>query len=129
MNRVTRLTWIASVDMEHLVGAILGSGTVLSFGLVIAGLMLRAAIGGPVGIEEPLYGTNVLQFILADLHRLSPQLWPVVLTHLGVAVLLVSPYVRVLVSLLSFAFLERSWSHTLLTGSVLTLLTYILFLG
>ena len=43
--------------------------------------------------------------------------------------LLLTPYVRVLASLLYFAFAARNWKYALFTGFVLAVLSYSLFLG
>lgn len=130
MNRVARAKWIASFDMEDLVSSILKTSLLVSIGCVMAGLVFqRMSPGGAVG-EDRLQGTNVLHFVLADRYRLtSPPLWPGLLIHLGIAVLMVSPYLRVVSSLFYFACVERSWKHALLTSIVAATLTYILLFG
>lgn len=130
MKNIARATWIAGFDMEDLISSILRSGMWISMGLVMAGLALQATGAGQGGFEDRLQGTNVLQFLLADLHRAgSPRLWLSLLAHLGVAVVLVTPYARVLASLYYFACVERRGTHALLTSLALVTLTYILFLG
>jgi len=49
------------------------------------------------------------------------------LINLGIAVLILTPYVRILASVLYFAFVARNWKYTLFTASVLGVLTYSLF--
>ena len=51
------------------------------------------------------------------------------LVNLGIAVLLLTPYVRVLMSMLYFVFVERNLKYALFTGFVLAMLTYGLFTG
>ncbi len=129
IKRAARKQWIARFDMEALVSAILRQGMVLSLGLISAGVALRYASDRTVGFEDHLRGTNVLQFLLADIHQVaSPRFWPSAVAHVGIAVLLLIPYLRVLASMLYFVFVERSRVHALLTGLVLLTLTYILLI-
>ena len=130
MTPIARATWIARFDMEDLISVILRSGMLIGMGLVMAGLTLQVIGAGRGGLEARLQGTNVLQFMLADLPRVgSPLLWPALLAHLGVAVVLLTPYARIVASLYYFAYVERRWTHALLTSLTLIALTYILFLG
>jgi uncharacterized membrane protein len=46
----------------------------------------------------------------------------------GIVVLLLTPYVRVLASMLYFAAVEHNLKYTLFTGFVFSVLTYSLFL-
>lgn len=130
MKSVTRARWIASIDMEQLVSSILRNGTLLSMGLILTGLVLRWSRGRELYADRHLQGTNVLQFVLNDIHRVdSPKPCASMLIRLGVAVVFLTPYLRVLASMLYFAAIERRWTHTLLAGIVFTLLTYVLFFG
>lgn len=126
-----RLKWIASFDMEDLVGWILQRGTWFSIGLLLASAILRRSSAyWHAGADPPLQGTNVLHLLLADLRGMAtPRFWPSGLAHLGIALLMLTPYVRVLASVFYFAWVERSGRHALLTGSVALMLTYIVFLG
>jgi uncharacterized membrane protein len=58
----------------------------------------------------------------------SHELRPRVLINMGIAVLMLTPFVRVLASVFYFALVERNWKYTLFTGFVLCVLTYSLFL-
>ncbi|MGZ3606158.1 MAG: DUF1634 domain-containing protein, partial [Thermodesulfobacteriota bacterium] len=58
----------------------------------------------------------------------SHELRPRVMINMGIAVLMLTPFVRVLASVFYFAFAERNWKYTLFTGFVLGVLTYSLFL-
>jgi uncharacterized membrane protein len=119
----------APLDMESLVGSILLGGVLLSTGLLIAGLVWHWAATHHLGLEYALMGVNFFQFLLADIRQAaSGALRPRVLVSLGLAVLMVTPYLRVLASILYFAFVERNWKYTLFTGFVFTVLTYSLFL-
>ena len=126
-----RLKWIASFDMEDLVGWILQRGTWFSIGLLLASAILRRSSAyWHAGADPPLQGTNVLHLLLADLRGMAtPRFWTSGLAHLGVVVLMLIPYLRVLASVFYFACVERSGRHVLLTGVVAAVLTYIVFLG
>lgn len=130
MRNVARLKWIASFDMENLVGAILQNGMLLSVGLVIAGLFLQWVTTAEIYLQEPLHGENVLQFVLQDLHRaVSPKSFSLFLVHLGIAALMLTPYLRLVVSFFYFAYVDRHWRYAFLTILTLTPLTYFLLLG
>ncbi len=130
MRDVARAKRIASFDMEDLVGSILRVGTGLSLSCIAAGVVLRWTGMSQGTSADALQGTNVLHFIVADLHRVgSIRWWPALLVHGGLAVLLYTPYARVAASVLYFSFIQRSWKHALLTSLVLAALTYILFFG
>lgn len=58
----------------------------------------------------------------------SGALRPRVLINFGLAVLLLTPYVRVAASMLYVAVAERNWKYTAFTGFVFAVLTYSLFL-
>jgi uncharacterized membrane protein len=51
---------------------------------------------------------------------------PQTVVELGVCVLILTPYTRVLASMLYFAAVERNWKYTLFTLAVLAVLTYAL---
>ena len=130
MNDVTRIKWIAGFDMEDLIGSILRRGTILSISLVLAGVLLQW-VGVDRGVPaDTIQGTNAFHFFLADLRRIGPiASWPTILIHWGITVLLYTPYVRVVASVLYFAYVQRSWKHALLRSFVLATLTYVLFFG
>lgn len=130
MNKVGWAKWITGFDMEHLVSSILQDGMFISIGFVTVGLFLQWVVAGQISFKSELRGENVLQFILGELHRSgSPRLLFSLWVKLGIAALLLTPYVREVVSLLYFVFVERSWKHMLFTAFTLIPLTYILLLG
>ncbi len=130
MKDAARAKWIASFDMEDLIGSILGRGTILSVSLIMAGVILQWAGMHQGADASTIQGTNAFHFILADLPRIrSITFWPTLLIHWGIAVLLYTPYVRVAASVLYFASVHHSWKHMLLGSLVLAALTYILFFG
>lgn len=127
MTRAAWLRWIATFDMEDLTSTLLRNGTVVSMGLIAASLLMQALGPWPGDLGPNLKARSVPVLIVSDIHQLgTPGAGPRVLLHLGVAALLLTPYVRVLASLLYFAVVERSRRHALLTGLVLTILTIVL---
>ena len=54
---------------------------------------------------------------------------PRMLVNLGIAALMLTPYVRVLMSMLYFALVERNRKYAVFTAFVLAMLTYGLFTG
>ena len=119
----------ARFDMQTLVGWILLSGVLASISLLIAGTVWQWFSAGTLEAEFKIEGADLYQFVLATLRRIFSGHWrPQTLIALGVCVLLLTPYVRVLASMLSFLFAERNWKYTLFTLFVLCVLTYTLFL-
>jgi uncharacterized membrane protein len=119
----------ARFDMQTLVGWILLSGVVLSISLLIAGTVWQWFSTGTLEAEFKIEGADLYRFVLATLGRAFTGQWrPETLIAAGVCVLLLTPYVRVLASMLSFLFAERNWKYTVFTLFVLCVLTYTLFL-
>jgi uncharacterized membrane protein len=116
-------------DMELLVGYILQAGVLLSVTLIIVGLGWHWILNGNLQAEYPLVGMNLFQFALMEMRQLaSGAVRPRLLVALGITVLMLTPYIRVLVSMLYFALGERNLKYTLFTGFVFAVLTYSLFL-
>lgn len=119
----------ARFDMEALVAYILLGGVLLSVALIVAGLVWHWITAGHLQLEYSIVGMNLLQFVLADIQQLAAGvLRPRLLINMGMAVLMLTPYLRVLASMLYFAFVERNRKYTLFTGFVFSVLTYSLFL-
>ncbi len=116
-------------DMEVLVGYVLLVGVLLSVALITTGLIWHAVTAHQLGFEFTLGGTNLFRFALTELHRLAARsLRPRLLIGLGIIILLLTPYVRVLASMIYFALVAHNWKYTLFTAFVLSVLTYSLFL-
>jgi len=116
-------------DMEVVVGSILLAGVLSSMALLAAGLAWHWVRSGNMTLDYSLAGTTVFQFVLADIAQLAPDTFrPRVLVNLGIAVLLLTPYVRVLASMLYFALVERNLKYSVFAALVLLVLTYSLFL-
>ena len=72
---------------------------------------------------------NLFDFMTAEIKSASAgAIRPRLLVGLGIGAILLTPYSRVLASLLFFAFVEHNWKYTAFTGFVLAVLTYSLFL-
>jgi uncharacterized membrane protein len=116
-------------DVEMIVGYILLIGVLVSMVLVTAGLIWRWIATGHLGLDYPLGGMNLFEFVLTDVRQVTAHaVRPRVLVNLGIAALMLTPYARVLASMLYFAFVERNGKYTLFTGFVFSVLTYSLFL-
>jgi len=111
--------------MDTLVGYILLGGVLVSLVLVGAGIVWHWVRSGDPRFDYALAGTTVFQFLVADFRALaSGELRPRLLLNLGIAVLLLTPYLRVLASMTYFALVERNAKYTLFTAFVLGTLTY-----
>jgi uncharacterized membrane protein len=114
--------------MESVVGYILLGGVSASVALIIGGLAWHCVATGQLQFEYPIGGMDLAQFISSDLQKLVVgPIRPRYLINLGIAVLILTPYVRILASVLYFAFVARNWKYALFTMSVLGVLTYSLF--
>jgi uncharacterized membrane protein len=104
-------------------------GLLLSVALLIAGLAWHWIATRQLGTEYSVAGMNLFQFLLTDVRQaISGAVRPRLLVSLGLAVLMMTPYTRVMASLAYFAFAERNWKYTLFTAFVFAVLSYSLFL-
>jgi uncharacterized membrane protein len=116
-------------DMDTVVGSILFAGIVLSLALIVAGLVWHWMLVGHLQFDYAVSDRNLFEFLLADIRRLaSGAIRPQVAISTGLAVLMLTPYVRVLASVFYFGLIDHNWKYTLFTGFVLGVLTYSLFL-
>ncbi|MBP1695529.1 MAG: hypothetical protein H6Q41_717 [Deltaproteobacteria bacterium] len=116
-------------DMESLVGHILLAGVLLSVTLLTVGFVWRWARVGNLRFEHSIAGMNFFEFILSTLQQTASQAFrPRLFLNMGMGILMLTPFVRVLASVFYFAFVEHNWKYTLFTGFVLSVLTYSLFL-
>lgn len=115
--------------MDALVGTMLAAGVITSIALIVAGLLWHRLATGVATFDAPLGGTDALRLLVGDLRLAARnQLSPRLLVSLGVAVLLFTPYLRVLASVVFFAAIERNWKYTVFTSFVLVVLTYSLLM-
>lgn len=115
-------------DMDALVGYALLGGVLLSVALIVIGLIWNTIEVGSLNVNYLIRGTNLAEFAGATIHQVtSGQMRPHTILNLGICVLLLTPFVRVLASVFYFA-VQRNWKYTIFTGFVLAVLTYSLML-
>lgn len=120
---------ITGVDMETMIGYLLLVGVLTSAALLLGGLAWHWAVTRQLGVMYTVAGMNVFQFVVAEVRQVfAGDVRPRLLISLGIAMLMLTPYLRVLVSMVYFALDARNWKYTLFTGFVLSVLTYSLFL-
>lgn len=125
-----RMTTDPGAGMDGLIGYILLGGVMISLALLIIGLALYWSTTGQLSIEYRIGGTNLFRFLLTQTRQAAAgDLRPSLLINWGIGVLMLTPYTRVLASVIYFAFIERNCKYTLFTGLVLCVLTYSLFLN
>ncbi len=128
-NRHAWQARVARFDMEVLVGYILQIGVLVSMALIALGMAWRWWNTGALGLEYTLAGMSFFEFVLSDLHQVFAGMFrPRLLVNLGIATLMLTPYVRVFASMLYFAIVARNGKYTLFTAFVFAVLTYSLFL-
>jgi uncharacterized membrane protein len=111
--------------MEVSVGYILLGGVLLSVALIASGLAWHWVATGQLQFEYPVDGMDLARFVIYDLKQLVVgPIRPRYLINLGIAVLILTPYVRILISVLYFAFVEHNWKYVFFTTVVFGVLTY-----
>jgi uncharacterized membrane protein len=114
--------------MEVLVGSVLLVGVLASMALIATGMVWHRIVSGGFEFDYRLARTTVFGFVDEDVRDLLAGVWrPRLLVNLGIAVLLLTPYVRVLTSMAYFALVEYDWKYTGFTAVVLATLTWSLF--
>ncbi|MBI3313681.1 MAG: DUF1634 domain-containing protein [Candidatus Omnitrophica bacterium] len=120
---------LQSLKMDLLVSRILRTGLGLSLIFITSGLAWKWFLTGKFQFDYTLPKTNVLQFIFEELSLVAHgNFRPRLLINLGIVFLMLTPYIRVLASMIYFAFIERNRKYTAFTGFVLLTLTYSLLL-
>jgi uncharacterized membrane protein len=111
--------------LEGVISYVLIIGVVASVLLEIAGIILFYRAYGNLAISHDgrmfLQGENFFIF-LARLFSGSSASWPIRLITLGIAVLILTPYVRAMLSVIYFAVKENG-KYLVITLFVLTILT------
>ena len=115
------------LDIETVVGGILIVGLSASIACIVAGLAWYRAVNGSFRLEYALPATGVGQFLVVDARTItSLHAGPRRLVDLGIGILMLTPYVRVLASMACFL-AARNWKYAGFTATVLVTLTYALF--
>jgi uncharacterized membrane protein len=116
-------------EMDTLVGTILQDGVLLSLGLILAGLCWRWLRTGGLALDYQIASVNLFQFVVDEVRlALNGSARPRLLINLGIAVLMLTPFIRVAASVVYFMGVLKNWKYTVFTAIVLTVLTYSLFL-
>jgi len=115
--------------MDALLGYILLDGVLLSLGLLVIGMCWRWVNTGMLSLDYQLAGMNLFEFVLTEFRMAAHgELRPRLLINLGIAVLMLTPYLRVMVSVAYFLAVSKNWKYASFTAVVLVILTYSLFL-
>ena len=116
-------------NMEVLVGYILLAGVIVSVGLILIGTLWNWVEVGSLSSTFTIAGENYFTFLMSDLAQLfSGELNSHLLISLGIASLMFTPFLRVLASMLYFAFSAHNWKYTAFTLFVFAVLSYSLLL-
>lgn len=114
--------------METLIGYVLLIGVLLSVLLILSGVIWHWVATGRLQSDYTIPRENLFEFVASVVGGIGAGFTPRLLMSLGIAVLMLVPYTRVLASVLFFALIERNWKYVVFTGVVLTVLSYSLFL-
>lgn len=116
--------------MELLIGYLLLTGVLASSAMLVSGIAWDVLRNGHMRLEYLITGMNFFEFLIADLRALfsGSNFGPRTLVNMGIALLLLTPFIRVLASMVFFAVEERSGKYTLFTLFVAVVLAYSLFL-
>ena len=116
-------------DMDSVVGYILLIGVLLSLVLVSAALIWRWEATGNVEFDYKLGGMSLFQLTVEEFRQAARgAVRPRLLLSFGIVALMLTPYVRVLASMIYFMVGLKNWKYSLFTAFVLATLTYSLFL-
>jgi uncharacterized membrane protein len=114
-------------DLHTLVGSILMAGVILATGLLIAGLVWQWMSSGTFGSFPSILATNLLGYVIYTLQNATVEgMGPATLVNAGIAILLLTPFVRVFASVLFFGFREENRVYTAITGFVFVVLGIVL---
>lgn len=116
-------------DMDAVVGYILLVGVLICLGLVLAAVIWRAINTGTLSFNYKITGMNLFQLVLQEVRLATGgALRPRLLLSLGIAMLMLTPFIRVLASMVYFMAALKNWKYSVFTAVVLLTLTYSLFL-
>ena len=127
MRNTARARWIAGFDIEPLMSAILRNGLLLSMGLIVAGLVVQSRAMGRLDFGYMLQAGSVPEMLQNDLQRVSASDFRSrLLLDMGVSALMITSYLRVLASMVYFAFVDCNRTNLLFTAIVFIILTIVL---
>lgn len=112
-------------ELDGLVSTVLLGGVLLSVALIVAGAVWEFLKTGQLVPAYKLGGSNLLVFLGSDVgNSFAGHFRPRLLVNLGIAALMLTPWVRVLISVLFFGLAQKNWKYTAFTAFVLTVLTW-----
>lgn len=115
-------------DMESVISYVLVVGVTASLVLLLAGTVVLSFEQRRLALDFSLPKSNLFQFISLTVAALFGGPFTArTIIDLGVIILMLTPYTRVLFSVFLFAFVERNLKYTLFTLFVLAVLTISLF--
>lgn len=118
-----------SQPMERIVGLILFSGVTLSVLLLVSGLVWQWISTGHPTFTHKLPQAHFARFMFGEIAvAFREGLGPSRLINFGLITLMLTPYVRVVLSMIAFLVVERNLKYAVVTGFVSAVLTYSLFL-
>ncbi|MBU7454988.1 DUF1634 domain-containing protein [Leuconostoc fallax] len=110
-------------DLEREIGIILRIGVLLSVIVMILGFSLYLLSGAHTGFKYNTWPTNFGTIVLSSL-RLKPG----ALMMLGLFLLILTPILRVIASIISFARI-KDWQYVIITSIVLFILIIAISIG
>jgi uncharacterized membrane protein len=112
-------TWV----LRDGISWILRAGVAISLALESAGIIGNYLYTGDASPPNwPAQGVNFFGFLTSVLGSLASGASPLSITGLGIAVLVLTPYVRVVAAIL-FYVVERDWRFVAITFSVFLVIT------
>jgi uncharacterized membrane protein len=112
-------------DVDVIIGYTLSTGVLVSLVLLVVGLAWHWVRWETLRLDYTLPATSVAGLVATDVQQLTTAAArPRLLVNLGIAVLMLTPYIRVLASMLYFVFAERNVKYAVFTALVLAMLTY-----
>jgi uncharacterized membrane protein len=119
----------ASDAFDSLIGQLLRAGVIVSVMLLVAGVAWNLMSTGRLEVDAEIERMNLYEFVRSEIGQLvGGSIRPALLVNLGIAALLVTPYLRVVASVVYFAFVARDVKYSFFTAFVLAVLSYSLFL-
>ena len=115
--------------MDVVVGYLLLIGVASSITLIVAGLAWHYETTGNLWLAHKLEDMNLFQFVLMEARLATEgQIRPRTLVDGGIVILMLTPYFRVMVSMIYFLVVLKNWKYSVFTAVVLGVLTFSLFL-
>lgn len=117
------------LEMDVLVGYILLGGVLLSLVLIASALLWKWTTTRDISFDYQIQGMNLFELVKDEFRRAAHgAIRPRLLITMGITVLLLTPYLRVVASMFYFMTALKNWKYTLFTSVVLLVLTFSLFL-